>query len=50
MAEGHITRDFAQRLVGHDGSGRPSQCPGEPDGQRVRGAHGAPAGRQADSP
>ena len=39
MADGHITRDSATRLAGHDGSGRPSQCPGDPDGQRVRGAH-----------
>ena len=39
MAAGHTTRDFARRLAGQDGSDRPSHCPGDPDDQRVRGAH-----------
>ena len=39
MAAVRITSDSAKRLSGHDGSGRPGQCLGGPDEQRVRGTH-----------
>jgi len=37
MAAAHITRDSAERLAVHDGSGRPGQYRGGPEDQRIRG-------------
>ena len=39
MAMVHTMGDSAKRLAGQDGSGRPSQRPGGPEKQRVRGTH-----------